>query len=199
MSELSDLINAALARKGWDGMSVRELAAASDGALSKDNVAIYRRGAHGVPDERTLRAWSEITGLSVGELRAAAGVPAGEGEPWVPPVESARLSRRQRVALEELIRAFVAPVAESDESERDSHGLRRTSASVSRLNNGISELVAASETNNDKGGSIDSDGVIITADDDGMVGSLEPRKTPGGAVLSADGDPPRRRRGKSSA
>jgi transcriptional regulator with XRE-family HTH domain len=107
MSELSDLINDALARKGWAGYSLRELASRSNGDLSKDAIHKYRRGQHGKPDEETLQALADLTGESLANLRQAAHIPAGGLGPYEPPVEAVRLSRRQRLAIDELIRSMV--------------------------------------------------------------------------------------------
>lgn len=115
MSQLSNLINDALDRKGISGLSSRDLAGLTDGAMSKDSVIRYRRGDHGVPSETALQGLAALTGLSVESLRQAAV--AEVGGHWDPPTEAVRLSRRQRAALEELIRAMVASEDRSDEPE----------------------------------------------------------------------------------
>jgi hypothetical protein len=106
VSALSDLINRSLTRKGWGSDSLRTLAARSDNRLSKDTVRAYRSGNHGQPDEEILEAWSQLIDVPIDRLRKAAGIPSGESAPWVAPAEAARLTRRQRDALTELIRSF---------------------------------------------------------------------------------------------
>jgi len=113
MSKLSDLIQHKLEQLGWSELSVRDLAqltvdhTTGKPRLSKDTIAVYRRGTHGVPDEVTLQAWSEMLDVSIEELRAAAKVLPGEPDPYIPPPEAARMNRRQREAVTELIRAMV--------------------------------------------------------------------------------------------
>lgn len=107
MSALSELINKGLADRGWSGWSLRTLSAKTDERLSHGSIAKYRNGTHGVPDEETVEALSELTGISVERIRRAAGLPEGERDVYQPPPESARLDRRQRHALDELIRSFV--------------------------------------------------------------------------------------------
>ena len=43
------------------------------------------------------------------KLRAAAALPAEETEPYRPPAEASRLNRRQRRAVDEVIRAMLQP------------------------------------------------------------------------------------------
>lgn len=103
----------ALLRTAMDGrMSARALARAArerGHTLNHDTVARYLRGAHGVPDEATLRAFSDMLGIPLARLRAAADLPSESTEPYVPPPESSRLTRRQRRAVDELIRSMVEP------------------------------------------------------------------------------------------
>ena len=106
MTALSDLINQRLAALGWDGLSVRDLAQKSDGALSKDNVSIYRKGTHGTPSETTLASWSDILQTPIEDLREAAGLARG-GEAFMLPPEAARLNQRQRRAITEIIMSMV--------------------------------------------------------------------------------------------
>lgn len=115
MTALSDLINQRLAALGWDGLSLRDLAEKSEGALSKDNVAIYRKGTHGVPSETTLASWSDILQTPIEDLREAAGMPRG-GEQFSLPPEAARLNQRQRRAITELIMSMIEGAANEDTS-----------------------------------------------------------------------------------
>lgn len=119
MSALSDLVNKGLARRGRSDWSLRALEAHVDERLSHGSIAKYRNGTHGVPDEETLDVLSDLTGISVERLRRAAGLPEGQREVYQPPVESARLDRRQRRALDELIRSFVTAQEEHDDASQE--------------------------------------------------------------------------------
>lgn len=81
--------------------------------LNHDTAARYLRGDHGVPDEATLRAFADILGVDLRELRAAADLPTDSTEAYVPPPEASRLTRRQRRAVDEIIRSMVEPVRSS--------------------------------------------------------------------------------------
>jgi transcriptional regulator with XRE-family HTH domain len=129
MSALSDLLNEANSGK----LSARSLARAAQAAgftLNHDTAARYLRGDHGRPDEVTLVALSKVLRIPLARLRAAAALPAGETEPYRPPAESSRLSRRQRRAIDEIIRAMLETAATGDElSDRRAH---RTTAGSGR-------------------------------------------------------------------
>lgn len=101
MSALSDLL-----RSKAGGRSVREIAHAAK--VSHETVAAYMRPSHGHPNEKTLKSLHLAFGIPIGELRRAAGVPVGETDAWIPPPEANRLDRRQRAALEELIKAMTS-------------------------------------------------------------------------------------------
>ncbi|MEO9239329.1 MAG: hypothetical protein ABI418_14705, partial [Jatrophihabitantaceae bacterium] len=109
MSALSDLLNKA----NTGGLSARSLARTAQGAgfsLNHDTAARYLRGDHGRPDEATLLALSKVLRIPLTKLRAAASLPAEVTEPYRPPVESSRLNRRQRRAVDEIIRAMLEGV-----------------------------------------------------------------------------------------
>lgn len=108
MTQLSELINSAMAGQA-SGRSVARLARERGHSLNHDTVARYLRGDHGVPDEATLRAFSDVLGIPLARLRAAADLPSEVTEPYRPPPEASRLSRRQRRAVDEIIRAMVEP------------------------------------------------------------------------------------------
>lgn len=118
MTRLSDLINSALVDRGMSGMSSRELSQATHRRLSHDSLNKYRNGTHGTPDESTLHILATLLALPIDELRTAAGLPPGALGAYEPPVESARLSPRQRAAITELIRSMVS-------SDRDIEASRR--------------------------------------------------------------------------
>jgi hypothetical protein len=108
VSALSDVLRAANSA----GLSARALAkqAQQDGfTLNHDTAARYLRGDHGRPDEETLRAFASVLPVGLAELRAAAQLPSQEVAPYVPPAEASRLSRRQRRAVDEIIRAMLEP------------------------------------------------------------------------------------------
>jgi hypothetical protein len=106
MSALSDLLSSAN-----DGQrSARALAreARERGhTLNHDTAARYLRGDHGKPDEATLVALADVLEVPLARLRAAAGLPSESTEPYVPPAEASRLTRRQRLAVDEIIRAML--------------------------------------------------------------------------------------------
>jgi transcriptional regulator with XRE-family HTH domain len=106
MTALSDLLTEANVRN----LSARKLALAAREAgftLNHDTAARYLRGDHGRPNEATLHALSKVLRIPLSRLRAAASLPASETEPYLPPAEASRLSRRQRRAIDEIIRAML--------------------------------------------------------------------------------------------
>lgn len=90
-------------------MAVKPVTSASASSLIK--------GAHGHPSERTLALLAEALVLPLWRLRRAAGAPAGEPEPYRPPAEASRLSRRERRAVDEVIRLLAGsgPLPEAEE------------------------------------------------------------------------------------
>lgn len=82
-------------------------------SLNHDTAARYLKGNHGNPDESTLLALSKVLKVSMTKLRAAAALPNEVTEPYQPPAESSRLSRRQRRAVDEVIRAMLQPTTAS--------------------------------------------------------------------------------------
>lgn len=107
MSDLSRRLMAAKGDQSIDAIAKR--ATSSGHPLSRSVVAKYLRGDHGprVP-EATLLGLAAGLGLDVRELRQLAGRPAGELGPYVPTQEAASLTRNQRDALDQLIRAFTS-------------------------------------------------------------------------------------------
>ncbi|MFL6164006.1 MAG: hypothetical protein ACJ74U_17530 [Jatrophihabitantaceae bacterium] len=134
MSALSELLNEANAGK----LSARSLARAAQAAgfsLNHDTAARYLRGDHGRPDEATLLALSKVLRISLTRLRAAASLPADVTEPYRPPVESSRLNRRQRRAIDEIIRAMLESPATTKPDELAPRRSRRT-PSTGKSSNG---------------------------------------------------------------
>lgn len=108
MTALSELLQAS----NSSGLSARTIArnARELGfSLNHDTAARYLRGNHGKPDESTLLALSKVLKVPMTKLRAAAALPNEVTEPYRPPAESSRLSRRQRRAVDEVIRAMLTP------------------------------------------------------------------------------------------
>ena len=106
MTALSEI----LVRANGADRSAREIARQAQSAgysLNHDTVARYLRGDHGRPDEPTLRAFAAVLEVSLTDLRCAAELPSDAIEPYVPPTESSRLTRRQRKAVDEIIRAML--------------------------------------------------------------------------------------------
>jgi transcriptional regulator with XRE-family HTH domain len=106
VSRLSEVISAA----NKDGVSARGLARRAQErghSLNHDTAARYLRGDHGTPDEATLVALSDVLGIPMTRLRAAADLPSETTTPYVPPAEASRLTRRQRRAVDEVIRAMI--------------------------------------------------------------------------------------------
>jgi hypothetical protein len=108
MSGLSELLVA----RNTSGSSARALARRAQElghTLNHDTAARYLRGDHGVPDEATLVAFSEVLRVPLRDLRVAADLPSDTTAPYVPPPEASRLTRRQRRAVDEVIRAMIEP------------------------------------------------------------------------------------------
>lgn len=108
MSRLSDLLVASN-KTGASARALSRRAQELGHTLNHDTAARYMRGDHGVPDEATLIALSEVLGVALKQLRAAADLPSETTAPYVPPAEASRLSRRQRRAVDEIIRAMLEP------------------------------------------------------------------------------------------
>jgi transcriptional regulator with XRE-family HTH domain len=125
MSTLSDLLRA----ENSQHLSARAIsqAARKEGhTLNHDTAARYLRGEHGKPNEATLKAFSAVLGIPLARLRRAAALPADITEPYQPPTEADRLSRRQRRAVDEVIRAMLqAPPTEQPVTELDARRKRQ--------------------------------------------------------------------------
>ena len=104
MSALSNYLNAHIPA-GW---TKRQVIEALEEKIDKTTVYRYLAGSHSRnPPEYVLAAFAGALGCPIVELREAAGLAAGEEEPWVPPMEANRLNLGQRNALEAFIRATV--------------------------------------------------------------------------------------------
>jgi transcriptional regulator with XRE-family HTH domain len=114
MSGLSELLRSINGGR----LSARAVARAAQDrghSLNHDTAARYLRGDHGRPDEATLIALSDVFGVPLKRLRTAAGLPDELTTPYQPPAEASRLSRRQRAAVDEIIRAMLEPVSHAAE------------------------------------------------------------------------------------
>lgn len=109
MTALSDLLNQRLP-DGWSADQVVAAAERAGHSINRATVYDYLGGRHAkVPSEAVLQAFAAaLPGTTIEQLRGAADVPTGEREPYVPPPEAHRLNRRQREAINELIRAIAA-------------------------------------------------------------------------------------------
>jgi transcriptional regulator with XRE-family HTH domain len=108
VKSLSELLQAA----NTDRLSARSIARQAQAlgfSLNHDTAARYLRGDHGRPDEDTLLALASVLKLPLAPLRKAAQLPSEVTEPYRPPPEASRLSRRQRRAVDEIIRAMLEP------------------------------------------------------------------------------------------
>jgi transcriptional regulator with XRE-family HTH domain len=108
VSALSEALSAAN-KSGLSARAVSRIARERGHSLNHDTAARYLRGDHGQPDEATLVAFADVLHMSLSTLRRAAGLPADETAPYTPPPESSRLTRRQRRAVDEIIRAMLDP------------------------------------------------------------------------------------------
>jgi hypothetical protein len=127
MSGLSELLTEVNGGR-LSGRAIARLARDRGHTLNHDTAARYLRGDHGTPDEATLIAFADVLEVSMSRLRAAAGLPSDATAPYTPPPEASRLSRRQRRAVDEIIRAMVEPpgTAAQETSVTDLDERRRT-------------------------------------------------------------------------
>jgi transcriptional regulator with XRE-family HTH domain len=104
MDDLADIIRKATTVNGKK-LSNRAIAAMIDVAPETINRIMRREGN---PDVETIDKLADALKLPRARLRSAANLPRGEAGPYQPPEESRLLDSRQRAALDELIRSFVA-------------------------------------------------------------------------------------------
>lgn len=113
MTALSQLLNEHMP-DGWTGDTIVQEAEKHHEKINRATAFDYLAGRHGRrPSEHVLRAFAAALPVTIAELRTAARLPVGENAPWTPPPEADRLNDRQRQAVEELIKAIVAPNAGS--------------------------------------------------------------------------------------
>lgn len=127
MKSLSELLQAA----NTEGLSARSIARQAQAlgySLNHDTAARYLRGDHGRPDEDTLLALASVLKLPLAPLRKAAQLPSEVTEPYRPPPEASRLSRRQRRAVDEIIRAMLETGRTASRQPGSSQAARRGDA-----------------------------------------------------------------------
>lgn len=113
MSALSDLLNDHLR----DGLTINQVAVriAKDPGHDVSRATVYAcfKGEQERPKLSTLLALADaVPGVTLDDLLHAVGLPPSPG-PYVPPREAALLSKRQRVALDELVRSMVEASADN--------------------------------------------------------------------------------------
>lgn len=108
MTALSDLLTAAN-KAGLSARAIARTARDRGHSINHDTAARYLRGDHGRPDEATLVAFADVLRIPLAKLRTAANLPAEQTAPYSPPPEASRLTRRQRRAVDEIIRAMLEP------------------------------------------------------------------------------------------
>lgn len=116
MTRLSEVLREANA-SGLSARGVARIARERGYSLNHDTAARYLRGDHGRPDEATLIAFADVLNVDLAALRVAANLPAELTTPYVPPAEASRLNRRQRLAVDEIIRAMLDPGASNGTDE----------------------------------------------------------------------------------
>lgn len=125
MSALSELLVASN-RTGLSARALARTAQERGHSLNHDTAARYLRGDHGTPDEATLVALSDVLDVPLRKLRTAADLPDESTSPYVPPAEASRLTRRQRRAVDEIIRAMLDPAGRAGRAEPVDLDARRT-------------------------------------------------------------------------
>jgi hypothetical protein len=114
VTALSELLLTAANSAELSARAIARAARDRGHSLNHDTAARYLRGDHGRPDEATLVAFAEILRVPLGRLRTAANLPAEQTAPYSPPPEASRLTRRQRRAVDEIIRAMLEPGTVAD-------------------------------------------------------------------------------------
>jgi transcriptional regulator with XRE-family HTH domain len=136
MSALSELLTAS----NKANLSARSVARAAQDAgytLNHDTAARYLRGDHGRPDEITLIALADVFGIPLAKLRRAAELPSGHAGDYIPPLEANRLNRRQRRAVDEIIRAMLEPTVDAGSTTASQLAPRPTNSRSGRSSEAI--------------------------------------------------------------
>jgi hypothetical protein len=132
VSTLSDVLSAANTHR-HSGREIARLARERGYTLNHDTAARYLRGDHGRPEEATLVAFADVLEISMTTLREAANLPTELTTPYLPPAEASRLTRRQRRAVDEVIRSMLEPSsADGASDELASRRASRPSSAAAR-------------------------------------------------------------------
>jgi hypothetical protein len=107
---LIDLIEIAVQQHGGaSGRRLAELAQRAGHDVSHATLNRLRQGTYATrPSDASIRAIAYLADVSESTAFAAAGVTAPAAAAYQPPTEAQRMSTRQRRAVDELIRAFIA-------------------------------------------------------------------------------------------
>lgn len=107
---LIELIDIAAKRNGGaSGRRLAELAQRAGHDISHATLNRLRQGTYATrPSDASIRAIAYLADVSENTAFAAAGVSAATTVVYEPPSEAQRMTARQRKALDEVIRAFVA-------------------------------------------------------------------------------------------
>ncbi len=97
MSRLSDLLNDSNTGR-LSARRIQALAEVHGVKVAHASISKYLRGEPETPSETILHAFSVALNIPMTKLREAAGVPAGEPEPFVLPESANRLTARQSVS-----------------------------------------------------------------------------------------------------
>lgn len=104
MSALSELLSRSNP-DGWSAQAIAEKARARGHTIGHDTVWKYMSGRHGQVSEPYLRALADVLPVRYEALRRAAQIPANLGN-YQPPAVADALNKREREALDVLIRAM---------------------------------------------------------------------------------------------
>ncbi len=132
MSRLSEVLREGNV-SGLSARGVARVAKERGYSLNHDTAARYLRGDHGRPDEATLVAFADVLNIDLAALRVAADLPSELTAPYVPPAESSRLNRRQRLAVDEIIRSMLDQSATAPEADELAQQRRRAMPRAARF------------------------------------------------------------------
>lgn len=154
VSGLSDYLNSLNRERQWSTRRIEQEARKHGHTISYASASRYLNGSHPQrPSAETLRAFADVFGVDVNEVRKAALRP-GVGEPFDLGPESAGLTGPQREALRSVARLFLeqndalADSAQPDGATKEEFGLA-AKRGVSRLRQMDADAAAAGEESQD--------------------------------------------------
>ncbi|MGV0109016.1 hypothetical protein [Arthrobacter sp. CP30] len=106
MTRLSDLLNDSNTER-ISARRIQAIAEAKGVTVSNTSISKYLRGEPDQPSESVLTAFSLALGVPLKMLREAAGLPAGEPDPFVLPESANRLNARQRELVLHTVRVML--------------------------------------------------------------------------------------------